>query len=121
MATLMVEITDDLQERLDREFASGRFKDRNDLIQVLLEAAIRMKWKEEVEDKIDEALDEIERGDFVVHQKGDCGKMAREYLKEERIEQLLLEAVDQLERGECAPWQPGEGRKILDEVVRRHK
>jgi predicted transcriptional regulator len=84
MATLTVEITDDLYERLDREFASGRFKDRNALVQDLLEAAIRMQWREEVENKIDEALDEIERGDFVVHKKGDCGRMGREYLREKR-------------------------------------
>jgi predicted transcriptional regulator len=84
MATLMAEITDDLQKNLDREFASGRFKDRNALVQVLLEAAIRMKWKEDLEDKIDEGLAEIERGDFVPHKKGDCGKMGREYLQEKR-------------------------------------
>ena len=84
MATLTVEITDELQENLDREFASGRFKDKNALVQRLLEAAIRMKWKDDVEDRIDEALDEIERGDVVVHKKGDCGRMGREYLKEKR-------------------------------------
>lgn len=84
MATLTAEITDDLQNRLDRELATGRFKDRNDLVQILLETAIRAQWKKEVEDKIDEALDEIERGDFVVHKKGDCGRMGREYLKEKR-------------------------------------
>ena len=84
MATITVEITDDLNERLDREFASGQFKDRNALVQILLETAIRTKWKEDVENKIDEALDEIERGDFVVHKKGDCGRMGREYLKEKR-------------------------------------
>ena len=90
MATLTIEISDDLNERLDRQFASGRFKDRNALVQDLLEAAIRMQWKEDVEDKIDEALDEIERGDFVVHKKGDCGRMAREYLKEKRAREANL-------------------------------
>jgi hypothetical protein len=39
----------------------------------------------------------------------------------DRVEQLLLQAVDQIDRGECAPWQPGEGRRILDDVIRRHK
>ncbi len=84
MATLTVEITDDLNARLDREFASGRFKDRNALVQLLLEAAIRMKWKEDAERKIDEALDEYERGEFTPWQMGDCEKMGREYLKEKR-------------------------------------
>jgi predicted transcriptional regulator len=84
MATMTVEITDDLKERLDREMASGRFKDANVLVQRLLEAGIRLKWKEEVEDKIDEALDEVERGDVVPWKTGDCVKMGREYLQEKR-------------------------------------
>lgn len=84
MATLTAEITDDLQERLERELATGRFKDRNDLVQILLESAIRAQWKNDVEDRIDEALDEIERDDIVAHNKGDCGRMGRDYLKEKR-------------------------------------
>lgn len=82
MATLTVEIPDALKDRLDREVASGRFKDRNTLVQWLLEAGIRSQWKEEAEQKIDEALDEVERGDVVTWQKGDCATMGREYLKE---------------------------------------
>ena len=84
MATLTVEIPDALKERLDREVASGRFKDRNTLVQMLLEAGIRSQWKDDAEHKIDEALDEVERGEVVPYQKGDCAKMGREYLHEKR-------------------------------------
>jgi predicted transcriptional regulator len=84
LATLTVEITDSLNERLERELAAGRAKDRSALVQFLLESAIDAQWKEEVEKKIDEALDEIERGEVVVYKKGDCGRMGREYLKEKR-------------------------------------
>ena len=77
MATLTVEIPDALKERLDREVASGRFKDSNTLVQLLLETAIRGQWKEEAEQKIDEALDEIDRGDVAPLQKGDCARMGR--------------------------------------------
>jgi predicted transcriptional regulator len=84
MATMTVVITDDLKERLDREMASGHFKDRNVLVQKLLEAGICLKWKEDVENKIDEALDEVERGDVAPWKKGDCAKMGREYLQEKR-------------------------------------
>jgi predicted transcriptional regulator len=87
MATLTVEIPDSLKDRLDREVAAGRAKDRNALVQFLLEAAMDVQWKDDVEKKIDEALDEIDRGDVVVHKKGDCGKMGREYLKEKRARQ----------------------------------
>jgi Arc/MetJ-type ribon-helix-helix transcriptional regulator len=84
MATLTVEIPDALKERLDREVASGRFKDRNALVQMLLEAAMHMRWKEDAEQKIDEALDEVERGQSVAWRKGDSARMGREYLQEKR-------------------------------------
>lgn len=82
MATITVKITDELKDRLDREVASGRFKDTNTLVQVLLEAAIRIQWKEDVENKIDEALNEVERGEVIEWRKGDCARMGREYLEE---------------------------------------
>jgi hypothetical protein len=41
-------------------------------------------WKEEMDKKIDEAIDEAERGEITPHKKGDCGRMGREYLKEKR-------------------------------------
>ena len=40
------------------------------------------QWKEDAEQKIDEALDEHERGEFTPWQKGDCEKRGREYLQE---------------------------------------
>jgi Arc/MetJ-type ribon-helix-helix transcriptional regulator len=84
MATLTVEIPDALKERLDREVASGRFKDNSTLVRVLLEVAMRSQWKEDAEQKIDEALDEVERGDVAPWRKGDCAKMGREYVNEKR-------------------------------------
>jgi hypothetical protein len=42
------------------------------------------KWKSDAEQKIDEALDEVERGEVVHWQFGDCAKMGREYLSEKR-------------------------------------
>jgi Arc/MetJ-type ribon-helix-helix transcriptional regulator len=84
MATLTVEIPDTLKDRLDREVASGRFKDSSALVQVLLEAAMRMQWKEDAEQKIDQALDEVERGETAPWKKGDSARMGREYLQEKR-------------------------------------
>jgi predicted transcriptional regulator len=84
MAILTVEITDSLCERLDREVAAGRAKDRSALVQILLETAMDAQWKLEVEAKIDEAIGDVERGDVAVHSKGDCGKLGREYLKQKR-------------------------------------
>ena len=41
-------------------------------MQQLLEAGIRSKWKDDVEKKIDETLDEMDRGDVTPWRKGDC-------------------------------------------------
>jgi Arc/MetJ-type ribon-helix-helix transcriptional regulator len=84
MATVTIEITDDSKEFMDREIAAGRFKDTSTLVQMALDQHMRTQWKEDCEKKIDEALDEYERGEFTPWQKGDCAKMGREYLKEKR-------------------------------------
>lgn len=84
MATVTIEITDASKEFMEREIASGRFKDASALVQLALEQLMRTQWKDDCERKIDEALDEYERGDVTPWQKGDCAKMGREYLKEKR-------------------------------------
>lgn len=84
MATLTVEIPDALKERIDHEVACGRYKDSSTLVQMLLEIAMREQWRSEIDRKLDEALDEIERGDVVPWKKGDCAKMGREYLAAKR-------------------------------------
>ncbi len=87
MATLTVEITDDLNERLDREIAAGWFGNRNDLVQAALTEFMRAHWKENVENMIGEALDEVERGEVTPWQPGDFGRMGREYLAENRAKE----------------------------------
>jgi hypothetical protein len=59
-------------------------------VQMLLEAAISRQWKEDTENKIDEALAEVERGDVASWKKGDCARMGREYLQEKRRSEAKL-------------------------------
>ncbi len=87
MATLTVQIPDALKDRLDREVASGRFKDRSALVQMLLETAMRSQWQQDAEQKIDAALSEVERGDVVPWTKGDAAKLGCDYLQERRLRQ----------------------------------
>jgi putative addiction module CopG family antidote len=84
MTTVTIELNDQAKAFVDRELASGRFKDTSALVHAALEQLMRTSWKEDVEKKIDEALDEYERGDFTPWQKGDCVKKGMEYLKEKR-------------------------------------
>ena len=74
MAILTVEIPDALKDLLDREIASGRFRDSSVLVQSLLEIALPSEWREQAEQKIDEALGEIERGDTAAWKKGDASQ-----------------------------------------------
>jgi Arc/MetJ-type ribon-helix-helix transcriptional regulator len=85
MATLTVEIPDALKERLDQEIAAGRFKDSSTLVQMLLEDVMRDEWKADAELKIEEALDEVARGDVAPWKKGDFAAMGREYLRQKRL------------------------------------
>jgi Arc/MetJ-type ribon-helix-helix transcriptional regulator len=88
MATLTVQIGESLKERLDREVESGRAKSHDDLVQLLLESAIDAKWKDEVDLKIIEALDDIERGDVVVHKRGDVGRLGPQYLHQKLLSRI---------------------------------
>jgi Arc/MetJ-type ribon-helix-helix transcriptional regulator len=84
MATVTIDISDTAKDFMDREIASGRFKDTNALMQTALDHLMRTQWKELADRKINEALDEYERGDFTPWQDGDCEKMGREYLQQKR-------------------------------------
>jgi Arc/MetJ-type ribon-helix-helix transcriptional regulator len=74
MAKVTIDISDTAKEFMDREIASGRFKDTNALMQVALDHLMRTKWKENADLKINEALDEYQRGEFTPWQDGDCEK-----------------------------------------------
>jgi Arc/MetJ-type ribon-helix-helix transcriptional regulator len=82
MTTLTIEISDTCKEFLDREVASGRFKDTSALVQVALDRMMRYRLTADAEMKIEEALDEYERGEFTVWQKGDFEKRGLQHLHE---------------------------------------
>jgi Arc/MetJ-type ribon-helix-helix transcriptional regulator len=87
MATVTVEITDSSKEFLDQQIASGRFKDANALMQAAIDQLMRTQWKTGAERKIDEALNEYERGEFTSWQRGDCEKLGRQYLNDKRAQE----------------------------------
>ena len=102
MATLTIEIPDRMLAFVDHRIAAGDCRDRNDFFQTLIATEMdeenypepdcyiqdgkivfaNDEQRERFEQRLDEALDEFERGDFVVHKKGDCVRMGRDYLKE---------------------------------------
>jgi metal-responsive CopG/Arc/MetJ family transcriptional regulator len=103
MATLTIEISDTMLAFIDREIAARDYKDRSAFIAklIVLEMYDRdhepdcyivegkiifanEEQRERMEQKLEEALDEIERGDVVPLKKGDCARMAHEFFEEKR-------------------------------------
>jgi len=90
MATMTFEISDVSKAFMDREIASGRFKDPNSLVQTALEQLMRTQRKENAELELVEAIEEYDRGEFTPWQKGDCEKVGRQYLQEKRAREAKL-------------------------------
>ena len=84
MATVTIEISDFAKEFVDREVASGHFKDASAAFQSALDQLMRTKWKDDADLKIDQALDEHDRGEITPWKFGDCERKGREYLMERR-------------------------------------
>lgn len=107
MATLTIEIPDRMLAFVDRRIAAGDCRDRNDFFQTLIATELddenypepdcyiqdgkivfaNDEQRERFEQKLDEALDEIQRGDVVPWKKGDCARIGREHLREKRSRQ----------------------------------
>lgn len=80
MATITIDLPEEMREFLDRQVLSGRFKDRSTFVQMLIAEAVLHQWHHEADDKLREALGEFERGEGVPWRKGDCENLVREYL-----------------------------------------
>lgn len=52
-------------------------------VEILVQSA-GTQWKEDADQKIDEALAEIERGEVAAWKSGDAARLGREYLQEKR-------------------------------------
>ena len=87
MTTVTIEISDSSKEFMDREIAAGRFKDSGAVVQTALEQLMRSQWKEDCDKKLEESIEEYERGDFAPYKTGDFGHMGREYLNEKRAQE----------------------------------
>ncbi|HUE16803.1 MAG TPA: hypothetical protein VMR25_21685 [Planctomycetaceae bacterium] len=121
METLTIEISDRMLAFIDRQIAAGNYRDRNEYFQSLIGMEMyeenypepdcyiqdgkiifaNDEQRERFEQRLDEALDEFERGEVIPWKKGDCLMMGIEYLKEKRDgQQARHESRESRERGE---------------------
>ena len=91
MPMMNVEITDVVKEMVDREVATGRFKDAGALVEKLL---TRFVW----------LRDRDRAGGFSQEEK-------------KRIDQMLHEAMDSAARGETTRVRPGEFEELARRLV----
>jgi Arc/MetJ-type ribon-helix-helix transcriptional regulator len=100
MATLTIEIPNGMLSFIDREVASGHYSDRGDFVRELLVLAMydrehepdcylkdgkitfaSEEQRERLEKKLEEALDDLDRGNVTRWTRGDCARIGREYLE----------------------------------------
>jgi Arc/MetJ-type ribon-helix-helix transcriptional regulator len=84
MTRITIDLPDAMEDYLEHQVRSGRFKDRSGVVQDLIAEAVRNQWRQEADEKLRESLAEYERGEGVRWKKGDCEKMVREYLKRKK-------------------------------------
>ncbi len=83
MATLTIEITDDMKKYVDRQIAKGGFKDGSAVMHADLQCRRFVAEKRaEIDQKLLEAIDEIERGECAPWQPGDASKLLQEIVRE---------------------------------------
>jgi Arc/MetJ-type ribon-helix-helix transcriptional regulator len=82
MATVTIELTDRMMKFVDGKVQSGSFKDANEAVQALLDVAIRVESRAEIDKKLLEALDQIERGECAPWNPAEDRKMLQEMIRE---------------------------------------
>ena len=105
MATLTIEIPDTMKAFIDREIAAGEFKDANEFIAhlVVLEMYDRDhepdcyirdgkivfandEQRERLEKKLEEALDEMDRGECKPYRPGEFQELVEEMIRRRETE-----------------------------------
>lgn len=82
MATMTIEITDGMKDYVDQKIAAGGFKDRSAFVQALLNMAILAETRQQVDEKLLEAVAQIERGECGPWQPGEGHRMLQEMIRE---------------------------------------
>lgn len=82
MATLNVEITEPMKQYVDRQIASGGFKNESAVVRALFDVAILGQKRQEVDQMLLVAVDQIERGECSPWQPGESKKMLDEIIRQ---------------------------------------
>jgi Arc/MetJ-type ribon-helix-helix transcriptional regulator len=75
MTTMTIELTEDMKEFVDRRVAAGAFKDGAAVIQALFHVALAAERRDAIDQKLMNAIDEIESGECAPWEPGDAHKL----------------------------------------------
>jgi Arc/MetJ-type ribon-helix-helix transcriptional regulator len=89
MAKITLEITDAMQAYIDRKVATGAFKNTADVVEKLLMLAIRAEQKNDIDAKLLEASDQIDRGECAPWEPGEGRRLLAELTARKAAEYLL--------------------------------
>jgi len=78
METMTIEITDDMKKYVDRQIASGGFKDGSAVVQAFFSVALLGERRREIDQKLLEAVDQADRGECVPWHPGDAQGLFRQ-------------------------------------------
>ena len=82
MNTLQVELPADMQSFVDRKVSQGEFPSASALVQQLLAKAMEIERRKEIERKLMEAMEEVEKGQGIPWNKDRFNELLREHEQE---------------------------------------
>jgi putative addiction module CopG family antidote len=82
MATVTIELTDRMKSFVERKVQSGNFKDTNEVVQALLDVAIRFETRAEINKKLLASIEQIERGECAPWDPAEDRKLLQEMIRQ---------------------------------------
>ena len=82
METMTIELTDSMKDYVNRKVAAGGFKDGSAVVQALVSVAILAETRGEIDQKLLEAVDQIERGECAPWQPGEGRRLLQEMIRQ---------------------------------------
>ena len=81
MEKMTIEMPEKMKSFVDREISAGNFQTPSALFQSLVADLIRARVKKEIEQSLQEALDEYERGECTEWTKDDFQKIKADFVR----------------------------------------
>jgi putative addiction module CopG family antidote len=86
MATITVELTEPMKNFVDRKVQSGDFKNSSEVVQALLDVAIRAETRAKLDQRLLAGLDQIERGECSPWEPAEDRRVLQEMIRNRMVD-----------------------------------